>query len=555
MEVLTQNATSGLALGVRCSRCNKVYQGDLRTCECSEPNLSPGTRRFSPTAGANFHSPDYGSVRRVRLPGMEAAAAALGNNLELRSPNSTSRPSTPDTPTTPPTPTTPSIPPRPSRMFGANMDESDIPIIVRPSFAAERDASPPPPSPPRTIEIIAPPAIPQDSTVGAASPSHSVPLRNPFAPSETESMYPSLGSNIQHAESEESVRTVESGSVGAISMSSPRDGLSSPVSYSPRQSAQIEGKSTNKVCHNCEKTFNIVKRWKHKCRSCRKAVCSNCSRGKWPPAMLPAEYNVKREKTLRVCTRCQDSTEKFRLALLAGNKREASRIFESGIVQLHCPYQIYPEKMYPIHCAVKSGSIDTISWLLERGCATNVYDARGFSPLAIAAAKGHQHVVKYMVFEKHAEVKHIDDARILQKCLMATLSELRTTENRLNRLTADHELKAFSVPKTKDEEDMLLDLALRESVGENVEREVQEIVAPKPYDTASTWYEKDSGSDGSNAAAVERDDDCIICFEKPMDCVFLNCGHISCCQECAEQFKECPVCRAKIAKVVKIYRA
>lgn len=66
-------------------------------------------------------------------------------------------------------------------------------------------------------------------------------------------------------------------------------------------------------------------------------------------------------------------------------------------------------------------------------------------------------------------------------------------------------------------------------------------------------------------------DTCKICFERPVDCVIVDCGHVrapllpSClhsrtakvcaCMECARPLKTCPMCRKAIVSVVKMFRA
>lgn len=44
---------------------------------------------------------------------------------------------------------------------------------------------------------------------------------------------------------------------------------------------------------------------------------------------------------------------------------------------------------------------------------------------------------------------------------------------------------------------------------------------------------------------------CIICCEQKVNCVILGCGHKTCCFSCVEHFKDCPVCRGAIHRIVK----
>ncbi|KAK3758802.1 hypothetical protein RRG08_030613 [Elysia crispata] len=46
--------------------------------------------------------------------------------------------------------------------------------------------------------------------------------------------------------------------------------------------------------------------------------------------------------------------------------------------------------------------------------------------------------------------------------------------------------------------------------------------------------------------------ECAICLDKESSVIFLPCGHVCCCAECARQVKECPLCRAPITAKVKL---
>ena len=48
---------------------------------------------------------------------------------------------------------------------------------------------------------------------------------------------------------------------------------------------------------------------------------------------------------------------------------------------------------------------------------------------------------------------------------------------------------------------------------------------------------------------------CKICMDNTVDVVFLPCGHIASCHQCAPALKKCPICRGKVKGVVKAYLA
>jgi hypothetical protein len=58
------------------------------------------------------------------------------------------------------------------------------------------------------------------------------------------------------------------------------------------------------------------------------------------------------------------------------------------------------------------------------------------------------------------------------------------------------------------------------------------------------------------ASEVPRAGDCIVCMERPANAVLLECGHLGLCVGCAERHvgKECPACRARVARFVRCYQ-
>lgn len=46
---------------------------------------------------------------------------------------------------------------------------------------------------------------------------------------------------------------------------------------------------------------------------------------------------------------------------------------------------------------------------------------------------------------------------------------------------------------------------------------------------------------------------CKICLEEPVSIVFLPCGHLASCVNCAPMLRRCPICRTFIKGTVKTY--
>ena len=60
--------------------------------------------------------------------------------------------------------------------------------------------------------------------------------------------------------------------------------------------------------------------------------------------------------------------------------------------------------------------------------------------------------------------------------------------------------------------------------------------------------------DGRSADDGDDDGFCVICFERRVDAVILECGHAAICMTCAQSLRgECPVCRGTISRIVKLF--
>lgn len=65
--------------------------------------------------------------------------------------------------------------------------------------------------------------------------------------------------------------------------------------------------------------------------------------------------------------------------------------------------------------------------------------------------------------------------------------------------------------------------------------------------TQSTEHKED------NEATIQNE--CVICMEKETEIVFLPCGHLCCCNSCQKTLIECPICRGKLERRVKVIRS
>lgn len=67
------------------------------------------------------------------------------------------------------------------------------------------------------------------------------------------------------------------------------------------------------------------------------------------------------------------------------------------------------------------------------------------------------------------------------------------------------------------------------------------------------WHEyKQSRKDVEKLSEEEL---CKICWDAPIECVILECGHMACCINCGKQMSECPICKQYVVRVVRFFKA
>ncbi|XP_078183754.1 E3 ubiquitin-protein ligase LRSAM1 isoform X8 [Callithrix jacchus] len=49
--------------------------------------------------------------------------------------------------------------------------------------------------------------------------------------------------------------------------------------------------------------------------------------------------------------------------------------------------------------------------------------------------------------------------------------------------------------------------------------------------------------------------ECVVCLEQEAQMIFLNCGHVCCCQQCCQPLRTCPLCRQDIVQRLRIYHS
>ena len=60
----------------------------------------------------------------------------------------------------------------------------------------------------------------------------------------------------------------------------------------------------------------------------------------------------------------------------------------------------------------------------------------------------------------------------------------------------------------------------------------------------------------SETIGMPKDENlCKICWDQPVNCVFLECSHMVTCIDCGKLIHECPVCRQNIVRKVRVFKS
>ena len=296
-------------------------------------------------------------------------------------------------------------------------------------------------------------------------------------------------------------------------------------------------------CTVCRGPFTMFKRASH-CRNCGVCICKDCT-VQWPSKMLPDTYNLKHETQVKVCSSCNTISSAFRRSLLRGDFQGAVALYGTGNVNLRTPFPPTDKKeeiMWPIHCAVEGGNIDIFRWLVDdhfcpittvssgakkprRGAPeTLIPTSTGRNVLGMAIGKLKVDFMQYLVVDRGVSIYECSDLEASLRALEATLTALPRVEARQ---------PAGDANQTRwDDRSYRDDMSIPSTIG---------------IDTASV------GGQSTKSAKTKGSSECIICFERRINCVATPCGHQVCCLECSTSLSSCPVCNHK-GDFIKIYR-
>jgi len=87
----------------------------------------------------------------------------------------------------------------------------------------------------------------------------------------------------------------------------------------------------------------------------------------------------------------------------------------------------------------------------------------------------------------------------------------------------------------------------------------QGTAAPAPASSVAADSGKGASAPPCGGAAVDENNECVVCMDAPRQCAFVPCGHMCVCKSCSdviikmEGSSECPMCCGQVQSVLVIY--
>lgn len=336
-------------------------------------------------------------------------------------------------------------------------------------------------------------------------------------------------------------------------------------------------------CGLCLHGFAVLRR-KHHCRNCGKCVCDKCC-ATWPTGALPETYaivdargfcraaanfaaglgdreaprelsiNWKDATPTRVCVACDDAAADFRRRILEGVDASTARVLhERGPWQNLNLWRPLPGGfgaggLLPVQLAVASGSLPLVQWLvLERCCPTRgPFGLSAGDPpktlLRVAVEHEALDILRWLLccepLESHGLPLSMPNdtgcnAAVVHRALEAALRDAAQLQNLLDQVLVDAQTE---VQRT----------ALAALVAERATNR-------RPSAPPVELDDLDHLGDGPSRGAPKTE--CVVCFadlDTNATCALVPCGHSCVCLQCGGSLSACPVCRARVEQVMRLF--
>jgi hypothetical protein len=289
-------------------------------------------------------------------------------------------------------------------------------------------------------------------------------------------------------------------------------------------------------CTRCAHGFGLFRRRTH-CRNCGYSFCKACCKKVWPRASMPRLYSraADGEMPTRVCAGCDEAANALRTALLAGDVTAARRVYEGGRGNVNLGCHLPPTSegaralLLPVHLAAASGSLPMVRWLAEEEYCAVV----GERALSVGAPP--KSVMRVAI-----EARAID---VLQWLVAADDAPAHTGVPA--PMPLDSGCAAAAVHRA-------LEAALKEGYRQRgLTQATLEAVA---LSSSAAEARPQAAPMPPAEAELPEGSECVVCLAAPRECVLLECGHACVCEQCSATLVTCPLCRANIERVVRMFQ-
>ena len=269
---------------------------------------------------------------------------------------------------------------------------------------------------------------------------------------------------------------------------------------------------------------------------------------------MPATF-TDGEANCRVCLSCDASANALRTALLSGDADGVRAAHADGAsnCNLRChlpPGEGQQAQLLPVHLAAAADSLATLRWLAEehhcalvgeRALTLGKGSTSGKTVLRVAIEAQATDVLQWLVAA--------DDAAAYVGLPLAMPLNTGCHPAAVHRALE-------AALKDGYRQRQLLQITL-EAAGAaqppSVSRPASSRDDPAARATPLAMPNSTTNSMPNSTTAASEDSECVICLEAPRECVLIECGHACACEQCAATLAFCPLCRARIDRVIRMF--
>lgn len=227
-----------------------------------------------------------------------------------------------------------------------------------------------------------------------------------------------------------------------------------------------------------------------------------------------------------------------------------------------------------LHQAAMSGKLEVVLYLLERGANKNAIGNSGETPLHLAVLNGHRNVVEALLDEgADFTIANSTGKRPVDLARKRDMRELLEGAA-AGKLPKNAEAERKAEEDKRQRRDFTPDQAVIDMLAGvgyakgpvlaamhhlfEAKQEYNNLAVVMKFlteEAAKARAGAEAGGAAQKPPAAAEDDSCKVCFERAVDCVLLNCGHLCVCMQCAGGLRQCPMCRQPFERAVKIFKS